>query len=203
MKKRATRISWTLVVGSLLLGCGSTGSTPSTLTEPVVDSPGKRISRYRGPALEALVDYQFAASSVGGEWMILNVSVSGTRSESTEIRSDSIWLRTPDGTRIPLPPYEQFAEAYGEIQAISRRAAIASSPLGFTRGDRNWCHMSFQPTPGTAAVLKSVYVNHRRQCQGLLYFQIPGGIQPGPYALGIELEETDVVIPFNLEGPSQ
>lgn len=203
MNTRATRISWTLMAALLLIGCGSTGSEPSVLSEPVVDSPGKHISRYRGPALESLVDYGFAASSLGGEWMILNVSVSGTRSENTEIRSDSIWLRTPGGTRIPLPPYEQFAEAYSEVQAISRRAAIASSPLGFTRGDRNWCHMSFHPTPGTAAVLTSVYVNHRRQCQGFLYFQIPGGIQPGRYALGIELEETDVVVPFILEGPAQ
>jgi len=202
MITQLARISLTIIAGSLLIGCGSTGSTPSTLTEPTLDDPGKFISRYRGPGFECLVDYQFAATSLGGEWMVLNVAVAGTQSASQEVRVDSIWLRTPDGTRIPLPTYAAFADAWGEVQSLSRRAALAASPLDFTRGDRNWCSLSFHPNPGTAAVLTAVNVNFRKLCSGLLYFQIPGGIQPGRYAFIIKLEETDVVVPFTLAAGS-
>jgi hypothetical protein len=195
-----TRTRLLVVAAALAIGCGSSGSTPSTRTEPVLDEPGQFISRHRGPFLECLVDFQFAAKSLGGEWMILHVSVAGTQSASEEVRSDEIFLRLPSGTRIPLPTYSQFADSWGEVQAASRRASIAASPLGFTRGDRNWCHLAFHPKPGTEAALKSVFVNHRKFCSGLLYFQIPGGIQPGRYAFIVNLEETEAVVPFTLKG---
>lgn len=184
----------------LLLGCGTTTSAPSARTEPVVDQPGRYISRYQGPLLEALVDYEYAASSQGDEWMILNVGVSGTEAATQEIRVDEIWLRTPDGTRIPLPTYSAFAEAYPQIQSASRRAALASDPLGFTRGNRRWCHMAFHPTPGTSAVLTAVHVNFRQFCSGMLYFPVPGGIQPGRYALAIRLTESEILVPFVIGG---
>jgi hypothetical protein len=198
MKTHLARISLTIIAGSLFIGCGSTGSSATALTEPVLDEPGRFISRYRGPLLECLVDYQSAAGSLGGEWMALNVAVAGTQAASQEVRTDSIWIRTPDGTRIPLPTYNAFADSFGEVQSLSRRAAIAASPLDFTRGDRNYCHLSFHPNPGTDVVLTSVHVNHRKLCSGLLYFQIPGGIQPGRYAFIVKLEEADVVVPFTL-----
>ena len=37
---------------------------------------------------------------------------------------------------------------------------------------------------GTVAALESVFVNMRKICQGLLYFPIQGGVQPGIVGLG-------------------
>jgi len=186
------------VVAVLLAVCGSTRPSSGQDNAPTVRPAGKTVVLYQGPHLETLVDYGFAQSRLGDEWMVLNAAVVGIQSASEEVRSDSIWLRMPNGTRIPLPAYEAFADAWGEVQSISRRATIAAQPLNFTRADRNWCHMSFLPDPGTAAVLTSVYVNYRKGCSGLLYFPIPGGSQPGRYAIIIKLQETDVVVPFEL-----
>lgn len=182
-----------------LNGCGSTAPAPLQVTEASVDQAGRYISRYRGPELETIVDYQFAAASLGEEWMILNVAVAGTQAAATEVRSDSIFLRTPNGVRIPLPSYEAFAAAFSEVQSASRRAALAASPLDFTRADRRWCALAFHPLPGSAMVATSVHVTMRRLCSGPLYFKIPGGIQPGRYALMIELEESEVSVPFLIE----
>jgi hypothetical protein len=148
-----------------------------------------------------MVDFGFASSTLGEEWMVLNVGVTGTQSANEEVKADSISLRTPGGTRIPLPSYNAFADNWGQVQSLARRAKIGAQPLDFTRGDRRWCHMSFLPDPGTAAVLTAVHVNFRKGCSGMLYFPVPGGFQPGRYALVIELEETDVVVPFELEMP--
>lgn len=193
-----TSLAVTAVVAALLAGCGSIAPASPQPSEPTLDQPGKHLVRYLGPKLEVLVDYQFAAASLGQEWMILNVAVGGSQAAATEVRSDAVTLRIPDGTRIPLPSYEAFASAFPEIQSASRRAALAASPLDFTRADRSSCLLSFQPVPGTVPVLTSVYVTLRRLCSGLLYFPVPGGIQPGRYALAIGLEEGEVVVPFEI-----
>jgi hypothetical protein len=33
----------------------------------------------------------------------------------------------------------------------------------------------------------------------VLAFQVPGGVQPGPWRLDIDLEESDVRVPFRVE----
>ncbi len=187
-----------LVGCGLMIGCGSTAGSTARHDTPTVDQPGASIARYRGPLLEALVDYRFASQSLGDEWMILNVAVAGIQSTAQEVRADAIALRTPRGTRIPLPSYREFAEAFPEVHSASRRAAVAASPLDFSRGDRRWCYLSFHPVPGTEPALTAVHVDRRSLCSGLLYFPVPGGIQPGAYALTIALEETVVVVPFGL-----
>jgi hypothetical protein len=41
-------------------------------------------------------------------------------------------------------------------------------------------------------------LNDRRACQGRFFFKIPGGVQPGKWVLGMDLEETKVRIPFTI-----
>jgi hypothetical protein len=43
----------------------------------------------------------------------------------------------------------------------------------------------------------------RKICQGLLYFPVEGGIQPGRWELIIEFEEFDARVPFEIERPPQ
>ena len=53
--------------------------------------------------------------------------------------------------------------------------------------------------PGEGLAFDQVTVNDRRACQGKLFFYIPGGVQPGRYVLGIDLQEDEIRIPFTLE----
>ena len=184
----------------LLSGCGTTSeSTAQNFTEPAIDQPGRTIMRYRGPEVEVLVDYKFAAQSLGDGWLILNVAVTGRESRSEEIARRSIKVKMPDGRKVSIPEHKEFTRAYPEYQSAARRAALASSPLDFTKAGRRSCDLAFQPLPGTGIALESVHVNFRRICQGLLYSPIPGGVQPGNWTFIIELEEGEVLFPFVFE----
>jgi hypothetical protein len=190
-----------LTAAVLFTACGSSSPGKGRTTEPTVDQLGKTISRYRDPLVEVIVDYKFANLSQGDNWMILNVAITSSESKAIEVRRGHVLVRTPDGRKIPLPSYPEFIAAYPEIQSAARRAALASDPIDFTHAGRQTCDLRFQPLPGTVASLESVYVNMRKICQGLLYFPVQGGIQPGRWEFIIEFEEFDARVPFEIEQP--
>jgi hypothetical protein len=181
----------------VFITCGSTASA----SEPTIDQPGRTIMRYKDPLVEVIVDYTYASRSTGDPWLILNVAVAGWESKAVEVRRGYVVVKTPDGRKIPLPEYSEFSKAYPEIQAASRRAALASQPIDFSQAGRNTCELAFQPLPGTTAALESVFVNMRKICQGLLFFPIQGGVQPGTWEFIIEFEEFDARVPFEIEAP--
>ena len=186
---------------ALFAGCSSGSFDKGRTAEPTVDKAGKTIARYRDQLVEVIVDYKFASRSLGDDWMILNVAVTSSESKAIEVRRKHVLVRTPDGRKIPLPPYADFIAAYPEVQSASRRAALASDPIDFTQAGRQTCDLRFQPLPGTVAALESVYVNMRKICQGLLYFPVQGGIQPGRWEFIIEFEEFDARVPFEIDPP--
>ena len=190
-----------LLAAALFASCSSSSPGKGRTAEPTVDQLGKTISRYRDQLVEVIVDYKFANMSQGDNWIILNVAVTSSQSKAIEVRRGHVLVRTPDGRKIPLPPYSDFIAAYPEVQSAARRAALASDPIDFTQAGRQTCDLRFQPLPGTVAALESVYVNMRKICQGLLYFPVQGGIQPGTWEFIIEFEEFDVRVPFELERP--
>jgi hypothetical protein len=190
-----------LTAAALFAGCSSSSPGKGRTNEPTVDQLGKTISRYRDQLVEVIVDYKFANISQGDNWIILNVAVTTSESAAIEVRRGHVLVRTPDGRNIPLPPYPDFIAAYPEIQSAARRAALASDPIDFTHAGRQTCDLRFQPLPGTVASLESVYVNMRKICQGLLYFPVQGGIQPGRWEFIIEFEEFDARVPFEIEQP--
>jgi len=159
---------------------------------------GKPMVGFESPLIEVVVDYKFADSSLGEDWLILNVAVTSSQSEATEVRSNHVFVQTPDGRKIPLPSYSDFSKAYPEYQSAARRAALASDPIDFTHGGRATCELAFQPLPGTTTALESVYVNMRKICQGLLFFPVEGGVQPGKWQFIIEFEEFEARVPFVL-----
>jgi hypothetical protein len=190
-----------LTAAALFAGCSSSSPGKGRTNEPTVDQLGKTISRYRDQLVEVIVDYKFANISQGDNWIILNVAVTTSESAAIEVRRGHVLVRTPDGRKIPLPPYPDFIAAYPDIQSAARRAALASDPIDFTHAGRQTCDLRFQPLPGTVASLESVYVNMRKICQGLLYFPVQGGIQPGRWEFIIEFEEFDARVPFEIEQP--
>jgi len=201
MKKTAVVTIIIISAATLIAGCSSSSSTKGNATEPTVDKPGKTISRYSDSLVEVIVDYKFANRSVGDDWIILNVAVTSWQSKAVEVRRDHVLVRTPDGRKIPLPPYPDFIAAYPELQSAARRAALASDPIDFTQAGRRTCDLRFQPLPGTNTALESVYVNMRKICQSLLYFPVQGGVQPGKWEFIIEFEEFDARVPFEIERP--
>jgi hypothetical protein len=203
MRHRTFASRFVLVAAAVVAAsCSSTPASRSISGEPEIDQPGRTISRYRGLELDVLVDYKYAAQSLGEPWLILNVAATGTQSKAVEIRADSVSVVTPDGRRVPLPDYEDFIGAYAEVQSAARRAALASDPLDFPYAGRRNCDLGFQPLPGTQAALKSKFVNFRTICQGLLFFPIEGGVQPGTWKLVIDLEEMSIQVPFTIEPPA-
>ena len=201
MKKTAVVIIIIIAAATLIAGCSSSSSTKGNATEPRVDKPGKTISRYSDSLVEVIVDYKFANGNLGDDWLILNVAVTSWESKAVEVRRRHVLVRTPDGRKIPLPPYPDFIAAYPEVQSAARRAAVASDPIDFTQAGRQTCDLRFQPLPGTVAALESVWVNMRKICQGLLYFPVQGGVQPGNWEFIIEFEEFDARVPFEIDRP--
>jgi len=189
-----------LALGSLILAACGTASPglDRPIDEPKVDRPGEHLVRYRGPQLEAVVSFKYAATRIGEDWLILQVGIGGMQTIATEVRRDAVFLETPDRRRIPIIPHEEFSSRYSEIAAQARQAAVAAEPLAFSRPDRRGCPLGFMPLPGTSIVLEAQHVDLREFCQGLLYFPVPGGVQPGRYELVIELEEREAELPFTL-----
>ena len=190
-----------VILGLLASTCGClTPGMPNPITEPVVDQPGQSIVRYRDRDIEVVVETNFAANNLADEWLILNVALSGMTGGAIKVDRRLISVRTPDGRTIPLPSYREFNAAYGELASTARRAALASQPLDFTRGGRRSCAINFMPLPGSGEVANTaVNITKNDLCVGMFYFPIRGGVQPGPWKLIIELEETRAIVPFILE----
>ena len=112
-----------VATAALFAGCSSSSTSKARSTEPQVDKPGKTISRYSDALVEVIVDYKFANRSIGDDWIILNVAVTTWESKAVEVRRDHVLVRTPEGSKIPLPPYPDFIGAFPEIQSAARRAA--------------------------------------------------------------------------------
>jgi hypothetical protein len=64
---------------------------------------------------------------------------------------------------------------------------------------RQRCSIQLFVAPGEGVSFDQVTVNDRRACEGKLFFYIPGGVQPGRYVLGMDLEEDEIRIPFTME----
>jgi hypothetical protein len=187
-----------LSIGLVLSGCGS--GSPGTVhsTKPGVTQIGETMMRSVGVDLEAILGYRFASSSLGDEWLVVDLALTSWKGEAIEVKQEAISVVTSDGRRIPLPTQKEFMAAYPQIQSLLRRAAIASQPLEATRGGRRPCELDFLRLPGTGTTRTAIWINDRELCVGMLAFPIPGGIQPGRWRLDIELEESDLQIPFVL-----
>jgi hypothetical protein len=189
------------LLGIVAWACGSTTpAMPNPITEPVIDQPGRYIVRYRDAVIEVVLDTKFAASSLGAEWLVLNAAMSGMTGGATMVERELVSLRSPDGRTISMPSYREFNTAYTELASTARRAALASDPLGFTRGGRRDCLIDFFPLPGSGRSARTaLHVTKNQLCVGMLFFPARNGVQPGNWKLIIEFEETEAVVPFTLE----
>lgn len=199
LKTRGTFEWIALVIGALAVaGCASDSPRAAHSVKPGATQIGETMVRSVGADLEGIVGYNFADSSLGDPWLIIDLALTGLRAESIEVRQEKVSVITPEGRRIPLPTQKEFIAAYAEVQSVVRRAAVASQPLEATRGGRRRCELDFLRLPGTGTTRDAIWINERELCVGMLAFPIPGGIQPGRWRVNIELEESSLDIPFDL-----
>ena len=196
-----TNISKAVVAAMVVLGLAVTltGCSTATPTDtPGVDRMGGYVLKQYGPELWTVLGYRFANSQLGDEWMILEVGLSSPNGQSAEVTREEVFLLSPSGNRIPLATQKQFNEAYGSLRSTIERANVNRDPLDYFPPSRVECAIRFFTTPGQGVSFNQVTLNDRRGCFGRLFFDVPGGIQSGRWVLGIDLEESEIRIPFEL-----
>ena len=156
------------------------------------------VVKYEGVELGVLMSHRYADGHLGDEGMILLVSMTGEANATSRVERENISLRGPDGRRYPLPSQQTFREAYGELRHQLRAAEIASPPPGRFSGVREPCGRWYFTAPGDGIGNDFLDLTRHRVCAGPLVFLVPGGIQPGRWVLAIDLEESNVRLPFTL-----
>ena len=182
---------YTLVCFAGTLAC----ATADTARTPEVTQRSQYIVWYQGPEIEAELDYRWADGNLGDEWLILKLSLVGfgSRVEGRDIR-----VRTPEGHTLPLLDQKEFRRVYGQLRFALDRSTAWEFPTGRFAGSREPCGQWFLVPPSGYIASPTLFLSSPRVCTGPLAFQVPVGVQPGRWTLMIDLEESDVRIPFTL-----
>ena len=186
------------VVASFGSACG--GVALSSTDPPELELIGDGVIRYRGPATWVVVEYQYAATAVGDTWLILDIGVTAVEDQAVSIDRNKVFVRTPEGRRVPLATQAEYGLAFAELRSRLRRANVLQNATYSFPATRRPCRFEFFNEPGQGITFDSVWVNDRRVCYERLLFDVPGGVVPGRWVLGIDLEESDIRIPFQLAG---
>ena len=180
----------TVALTALVAACATGGGGPGL----------GNLLEFRGPDVEGVLDTSYAETGKGGEWLFLNLMLSGTRRADTTVTRSEVWLITPDGRQVPMVDQEQFAQAYGELQGRLTQFSVASRPLEYYREDRAPCGRWFFSVPTSPApAFDELYLNDRRYCEGLIAFELPADVPSGSYRLVIEQGEQALAVPFHLD----
>jgi hypothetical protein len=194
--KTASIITVLALVGVAMILVSCSSATPTDT--PGVERMGAYILRQFGPELWTVLGYRFANSQMSDEWMILELSLSSPGGQVAKVRREDVFLRTPEGNKLPLPNQREFNEAYGSLRSTIARANVDRDPLNYFPPDRVPCDIQFFVTPGAGVAFDEVVLNDRRACVGRFFFNVPGGIQSGRWVFGIDLPESEIRIPFEL-----
>jgi hypothetical protein len=193
--KRIPTLSFVVVAVISLVGCSSAKPTD----DPGVDRMGKYILMNKGPEVEVVVGYRHAQNSLGSEWLLLEIAMTSPVGQTARVLRENVAVRTPAGATIPLATQREFTEDYGTLQPFLRSADVVRDPMDYWPPRKDTCAIRFFVEPGTGVSFDEVTVNDWRACQGRFLFKIPGGVQAGRYVLTIDLEESEIRIPFTFE----
>ena len=196
MKTDLLRCSGLLGVITLSLVCDASvwAHTPPIPLE-TIKPVGATAVVYKGPQADVALSYRFAKSNPAGNWLMLDTVMTGVA--PIEIPRTAISVRTPDGRVMPLASQQEFGKAYPELAASIMRANAFREPMGYLI-PRRVRRMEYFSEPGRHLVFASVWLDEWHNTYGRLYFQLPGGVHKGSYALLIALPESQVTIPFTI-----
>jgi hypothetical protein len=185
----------TVVISLTSFGCSSAEPTG----DPGVDRMGQFMLMNRGPEAEVLIGYRNAQNTLGSPWLMLEVAMTSPGGQTATIRRENVAVTTPAGETVPLATQREFNEAFGNLQSFIRAADVVRDPMNYWPPRKQPCAIRFFTEPGRGVSFDEVTVNDFRACEGRFFFRIPGGVQAGRYVLTIDLEESEVRIPFTLE----
>lgn len=188
--------NWSLVAIAALTLCGCSSVEPTD--DPGIDRVGEYLLMSKGPEAEVVLGYRYAQNNLGAEWLLLEMAITSPSGQTARIERDNVSLRTPAGATVPLATQQEFAADYSSLQAVSRAADVVRDPMDYWPPRKQSCPIQFFVPPGQAVSYDQVTVSDFRACQGRFYFKIPGGVQPGRYVLSIDLEESEIRVPFTL-----
>ena len=189
----------TLLLALVVFAACTTSSGPGT-AEPGIREVSRYAVIYEGPELDVGLGFYLATRSIGDEWLIVAVEfTASSRGGPIVVNRSDISVLTPDGRRIALMSQEEFRENYGAVRVAVERALRSLPILGRYDPSQMPCDRWFLRDPFGGFAYDEVPVNTFQLCSGPLVFRIAGGIQPGRWRLVIELEESRVDIPFELE----
>jgi hypothetical protein len=146
-----------------------------------------------------LVDSRYASTRLGDRWLVLEAVIGARTGQRIDVARDAITVRTPSGLTLPLATQQDYAEAYGELRSAVLHPAVAEPSPRVFGAPRRSCGRWFFTPPAEGFAADSLSIGGAEQCWGVLAFQVPGGVQPGPWRLDIDLEESDVRVPFRVE----
>ncbi len=184
-----------VVAAIALNGCSSAQPTD----DPGVDRMGQYVLMNKGPEAEVAIGYRHAEKSLGSEWLLLEAAMTSPPGQTARIQRENVSVKTPSGSIIPLASQREFTLDYGTLQPFIRRADVVRDPMDYWPPRKDTCAIRFFTEPGAGVSFDEVTVNDFRACQGRLFFKIPGGVQAGRYVLTIDLEESEIRIPFTFE----
>jgi hypothetical protein len=197
-KHRATRVlhaTGIVLVGAALVACSSAQPTG----DPGVERMGRYILMNKGPEAEVVIGYRHAQNNLGSDWLLLEFAATSPTGQTATIERDRVTLRTPAGVTVPLATQQAFGSAFSDLRPFLNKAEIARDPMDYWPPRKQVEPLRFFADPGASVVFDEVTVNDFRAVEGRLMFDVPGGVQAGRYVLEIELEESEVRIPFTLE----
>jgi len=196
--KKAVRNFVVVAGASVLMMLTMACSSAQPTATPGVDQMGQFIMMEKGPELEAVIGYRFAAQNLGDDWLILETALTSPFSDMTEVERSNIWVMTPDGRKINLAGQKEFNEGYSTLRPLIHKSDVARDPLNYFPPSRKPCELGFFVEPGQGVAFNSVTVNYKRGCQGKLFFKIPDGVKAGQWKFGIDLPNSKILIPFDL-----
>jgi hypothetical protein len=184
------------VAAIALVGCSSAEPTD----DPGVDRLGEYLRINRGPEAEVVVGYRYAQANLGAEWLLLEIAATSPPGQTARILRDKVSLRTPAGATLPLASQQEFNAAYSSLQAVERAADVVRDPMGYWPPRKEPCAIRFFTEPGRGVSFDEFTVNDFRACEGRFWFRVPGGVQAGRHVLAIDLKESEIRVPFTLDG---
>ncbi len=165
-----------------------------------VTQRGDHLFYYEGPEVEATLGTYQTSESLGENWLVLGVWLRAvSRSGTLTIDRKAVSIVTPDGHRLPLVSQEEYRSAYSKIHTRVRRAEFSTLGTGSPTAPLQICDRWFFAEIGAGFATDELYLTSFMQCTGPLVFNVPQGVQPGRWRLAIELEESRVDIPFEID----
>ena len=184
----------------LLLALTVVACSTTVDVAPGVRQRGEGVFIYQGPEVEAIVRTHQAERDLAQEWLVLALQIRATSGVGiVSIERSAISVRTPDGRRLPLISQDDFRTHYGEFYVSVRRALLATPPEAPWDRSLRRCDSWFLVPPTTGFATDEVFLDSFEYCFGPLVFRVSGGIQPGRWRLVIDLEESRVDVPFEVE----